>query len=168
MLTADLLTLKKYIPEDFEVYYTMVKDDRVMRYITGKGLTEEEARKKFDSIIRINEEENELGYFKVFDDEGKHIGDCKLERYDQDKSLLEVGYIVKKEFWGMGYGTLICERMLALADWVAPSADIVGIIDPENTASKGLLEKFNFKTYFIGIEDDLPTEKLRLSRGRLG
>jgi len=164
MLTADLLTIIKYVPEDFEVYYTIVRDDVVMRYITGKGLNEEEARKKFDSIIRINGEENELGYFKVFDNEGRHIGDCKLEQYDQDKSLLEVGYIVKKELWGLGYGTMICERMLALADWIAPSADIIGVIDPDNAASKRLLEKFDFKTYFIGIEDNLPTEKLKLSR----
>lgn len=164
MIAPDSLKTIKYNSDDFQIYYAMVKSDAIMKYITGKGLTAEEAQKKFDAIIQINEEESELGYFKVFNNEGKHIGDCKLERYDQDKSLLEVGYILKEEFWGMGYGTLICERMLALADWAAPSADIIGIIDPDNTASKRLLEKFNFKSFFIGIEDNLPTEKLKLSR----
>jgi len=54
--------------------------------------------------------------------------------------------------------------LLALANRVAPSLNAVGIIDPENTASKKLLERFGFRSYFIGIEDGVSTEKLIYDR----
>ena len=166
MSTRCPVIIRKYEVEDFETYYSLVSEDHVMKYITGKGLTKPEAQKKFAEIIEINKEEEELGYFKVYTEKDVHIGDCKLERYERDKNWLEIGYILKESYWGQGYGSLICERMLLLADWVAPDADVIGIIDPQNEASKRLLEKFNFRSFFIGVEDDLPTEKLRLYRSK--
>ncbi|MNY67982.1 hypothetical protein D3C86_2056730 [compost metagenome] len=64
----------------------------------------------------------------------------------------------------MGYGSLICAKLIALADKMFPETDIIGVIDPENTASKKLLEKFGFTSYFIGMEDELSMEKLILKR----
>ncbi|MCL7987827.1 GNAT family N-acetyltransferase [Sphingobacterium sp. lm-10] len=160
----NLITLKKYESADFADYYSMVGEYAVMRYITEKALSEEEARDKFDSILKINAENNRLGYFKAINEEGLFIGDCKLEPYPQDRRCLEVGYILKEVFWGRGYATVLCKRMLELADSIKPEADIIGIIDPANVASKYILQKAGFESYFIGTEDDLPTEKLRLSR----
>ena len=88
-----------------------------------------------------------------------------MEWYKPDETQLEIGYMLKEEFWGKGYGTMICSELLSLADTVLAKKDIIGIIDPENAASKKLLEKFGFQSYFVGIEDDLPTEKLILRRG---
>ncbi|MNL68026.1 hypothetical protein D3C87_1926870 [compost metagenome] len=59
---------------------------------------------------------------------------------------------------------MICTKLLSLAEELFSTVDIIGIIDPDNAASKRLLEKFGFKSYFIGIEDDLPTEKLILKK----
>ncbi len=135
-----------------------------MRYITGKALTEEQAQAKFKSILAINHQEEKLGYFKIHNVTNVFIGDCKLERYKYDPSILEIGYILKKEYWGKGYGISICKKMLTLASASFPKQDIIGIIDPDNIASKKLLEKFGFESYFVGTEDDLPTEKLILKR----
>ncbi len=134
-----------------------------MRYITGKGLSEAAARNTFERFLKTNQPDPQLGYFKVIDSEtGAHIGECKLIHYEKDDSVFEIGYLVKEQLWGKGYGTLICERMLALASSINPSKHIVGIIDPANAASRRLLEKFGFVSFFAGVEDDLPTEKLIL------
>jgi ribosomal-protein-alanine N-acetyltransferase len=37
-------------------------------------------------------------------------------KYTDDNTLLEIGYILKKEFWGKGYGSLICQELLVLAE----------------------------------------------------
>lgn len=163
MITAKI-ALQKFTEADFDIFYSLVKEDNVMRYITGKGLSWEAARKKFDSILSINREESEIGFFKVIDSDGVFLGEGKLERYPKDRSKLEVGYILKERFWGRGYGTLICAELLSLAERVGPTTDVVGIIDPGNKASKRLLEKFGFKSYFVGVEDNLPTEKLLLAK----
>lgn len=156
------LQLLKYVWEDFPGYRSLVADDQVMKYITGKGMSEKQAREKFTSILQINEEDDLLGYFKVIDHDAGLIGDCKLVRYKYDRSVLEIGYLLKHTYWNRGFGTKICEKLLAQAGEVAPYDDVIGVIDPDNMASKRLLQKFGFESYFVGIEDDMPTEKLIL------
>lgn len=163
-MSLNTITLKKYAPSELETYYSVVKEDKVMHYISGKGLTLGEAREKFESILKLNSENDGVGYFKVYNDKDEFIGDGKLEWYSLDPSKIEVGYILKEEFWGRGYGTMICAMLLSIADANWPTRDIVGIIDPENAASKRILEKFGLKSFFVGVEDDLPTEKLILKR----
>lgn len=158
------LSFGKYREEDYDNFYSIVQADDVMKYITGKGLSPEQARSKFDSILQLNADNDLLGYFKVYTEEAVLVGDCKLVPYKHDPSLLEIGYLLKPEYWGKGYGSRICAQMLALAAGSFPANDVIGLIDPENTASKRLLEKFGFKTYFTGIEDELPTEKLILKK----
>jgi ribosomal-protein-alanine N-acetyltransferase len=163
---AESITLSKYEQNDFPIYYSLVKEDNVMRYVSGKGLTVEEAGKKFASIMAINTENAEIGYFKIYNVAGDFIGDGKIEWNKHDNTKLEIGYILKEVFWGKGYGTMICSKLLSQIDEIFPTVDIVGIFDPENRASKKLLEKFGFKRYFLGVEDDLPTEKLILSKSK--
>ena len=163
-MTVESISLTKYVESDFSTYYPLVKEDNVMKYITGKGLTPEEARKKFDSMIEINAKDAKIGYFKVYSNAGEFIGDAKLEWNILDSSQLEIGYILKEVYWGKGYGSMICTKLLSLAEELFSTVDIIGIIDPDNAASKRLLEKFGFKSYFIGVEDNLPTEKLMLKK----
>ncbi len=158
------ITLIKYALTDFDDYKTLVNDDEVMKYISGKGLTENEASTKFNSIINIGKMEETLGYFKVLNHENQLIGDCKLVRYKNDNSILEIGYLLKKEHWRKGFGTVICNKLLAMATNTHPELDIIGIIDPANQASKALLTKMGFEPYSMGIENKMPTEKLILKR----
>lgn len=158
------ITYSKYTASDIEIFKTLVYDDEIMKYISGKALTEKEAEAKFSAILKVNNREDKLGYFKVCTIMGEFIGDCKLECYKHDSSILEIGYILKKAYQGLGYGTQICKDLLAISQAYFPKQDIIGIIDPENIASKKLLTKFDFKSYFVGVEDALPTEKLILRR----
>ncbi|PRD48387.1 GNAT family N-acetyltransferase [Sphingobacterium haloxyli] len=159
-----MLQLVKYKWEDFHEYCILVADDHVMKYITGKGMSEEQAREKFASIMQINEEDDLLGYFKVLDDAAGFIGDCKLVRYKYDGAVLEIGYLLQQTFWKRGFGTKICEALLGQAEKIAPYKDVIGIIDPDNIASRRLLEKFGFESYFVGEEGGVSTEKLIFRR----
>ncbi len=159
------LQLIPYTPNDFAIFHSLVKEDAVMRYVSGQGLTEEQAQEKFASILEVNAQDPMLGYFKIYNATGAYLGDGKMEWNKRDRTQLEIGYILKESYWGKGYGTQICSELLALAARTYPTTSIIGIIDPANIASKKLLEKFGFKSYFIGIEDGLPTEKLMLEKG---
>lgn len=157
------LKFEKYLPSEFDDYFKIVSDDEVMKYITGKGLSVSQAKTKFDSLMELNQKEEKLGYFKVSLD-SNHIGSSKVERYRKDESLFEIGYILNKEFWGKGLATKIAQEMIRRAHQVDDSKDIIGIIDPENTGSRKILEKLGFQTYFKGIEDNMETEKLILRK----
>jgi len=160
----DAINLQKYSSNDFSTYFSLVKEDSVMRYVSGHGLTMLQAKEKFDTILAINTKNPIIGYFKIINIENEFIGDAKLEWNKEDDTLLEIGYILKEIYWGKGYGTLICKKLLNLADQLFPHVDIIGIIDPENIPSRKLLEKNGFKSYFIGMENNLPTEKLMLNK----
>lgn len=162
---TNAIQLQRYTATDFALFYSLVKEDSVMRYVSGQGLTPEQAQKKFDSILAVNAQDPIFGYFKIYDAAGTYMGDGKMEWNKRDRTQLEIGYILKETYWGKGYGTQICTALLAIAQKHAPTTAIIGIIDPANAASRRLLEKFGFTSFFVGIEDDLPTEKLILVNG---
>ena len=59
---------------------------------------------------------------------------------------------------------MICNELISSAENNFPTHEIIAVIDPDNIASRKLLEKFNFESYWKGIENDLPTEKLKMKR----
>ncbi|MFV0305238.1 MAG: GNAT family N-acetyltransferase [Moheibacter sp.] len=158
-----LLLFQRYQPKDFLLYYKLVREKEVMKYITEKGLSKDEARKNFSRTLKLNEEHTQLGYYKIYKNQ-EFIGNCKLVNYRKDNSIFEIGYVLHQEFWGKGLGTQVCEYMLKLADEIHSEKDIIGIINPKNIVSKKLLEKFGFKTFFLGVENDMETEKLILRK----
>lgn len=60
---------------------------------------------------------------------------------------IEIGYILKPSAWGNGYATKAAERLLKFAFEDTPLTEIVGVIDPENEASRRVLMK-------LGLLDD--------------
>lgn len=72
------IRFEKYKPSDFNEYIKLVQDDDVMRYITGKGMTEEQANHKFNSILEKSSIHDDLGYFKVHNEDDIIVGECKL------------------------------------------------------------------------------------------
>ena len=159
------LTFKKYTAKDFLHYHNLVKEDDVMKYITGKGMSVADANKKFDFILDLGRQHECLRYFQVLDAANDTIiGDCKLVFYKKDNSVFEIGYLLKREHWKKGLGTKICEHLLSLALKIDQDKGIIAVIHPQNIASRKLLEKFGFISYFQGNEEGVTIEKLILTR----
>ncbi|MGO1244134.1 MAG: GNAT family N-acetyltransferase [Sphingobacterium sp.] len=155
-----VIELKKYVKDDLPDYQQLVRCSEVMYYITGLGMDGIQSKAKFSSILSINNQQHSIGYFQVLDQNTKDVlGECKLVYYLDDPTVFEIGYLLKKEYWRQGLGSKICQDLLNLAQYIDPTKDIIGIIHPENTASKRLLEKFGFRSFFRGFENGLPTEK---------
>lgn len=163
-MDTPLIHLEKYQVTDYDLFRTLVADDVLMQYITGKGLTAAAATEKFKSILSVNTQENRLGYFKILNQNEEFLGDCKLVWNQYERCVLEIGYILKLENWNKGIGTAACLKLLKIAKDYYSQTDLIGIIDPDNRASKKLLVKLGFESYFVGMEDNLPTEKLILKR----
>lgn len=159
----DSLRFDKYQEDDFDLFFSLVSSDSVMRFITGAGMSREQALARFEKILKTNRKHQQLGFFKVFEGDF-HLGSAKLEIYPKDTSVFEVGYILKESAWGKGYGTRFCQVMLKLADQIEPKKAVIGIIDPNNHASRKILQKFGFETYFRGVDENQEAEKLILRK----
>lgn len=171
-LKSNRLTYTRYTQSDFEDYKRQAMDYQVMKYISGKACTEEEVKEKFLKIMTANSMDDILGYYSVKRiEDNLVIGLAKLVYHGSEKGLsdgkktgtVEVGYSLFPEFWGSGYATEITVFLSDFAKSFPNIKEVIGIIDPENAASKRILTKCGYKLYDTALYNGkLPSEYYKL------
>lgn len=132
-----------------------------MRFITGKALSVEEAKERFQNILEINNDKTESAAHAVFmKGTDEYVGFSKF--VFTQVGQVEIGYLVMEKFWGQKIGTEISKRMVSLSDEVDGVVELIGIIDPENLASRRILEKCGFTFKENSLYKGLPSETYHL------
>ncbi|GGI87785.1 GNAT family N-acetyltransferase [Legionella impletisoli] len=107
---------------------------------------------RFMEMILPYQDKHGHGMASVFlSDSGEFIGQAGIFHIGHYDLQPEIGYRFYKKYWSKDYAT---EVVNALVKWGFQHLDIdtiVSFVEPENIASKRVLEKCNFK--FIGIEE---------------
>lgn len=151
--------LEKLLPQDFESFYTLAGNERVMELITGKPQTREEARVKFFSLLENNKWKKNLGSFMAFERSSSQLlGFAKLEIKGANHREAELGYMLLPEFWGKGYGSEMAKLLLEIAGLDSDLIRIYANIDPNNMASKKILLHLGFASELQNEIDGLPNE----------
>lgn len=151
--------LQKLLPQDFESFYAMTGNKKVMAMITGRPLSVEEARKKFDYFLENNKLHLSFGSFKVLEAPGsKLLGFAKLEIKKEKPEEAEIGYMLLPEFWGRGLGNEIAETLMEIARADPNLTRVYANTDPNNHASRKILIKQGFTSEEINELDGLPNE----------
>ncbi|MBX7045245.1 MAG: GNAT family N-acetyltransferase [Ignavibacteria bacterium] len=167
-LHSQRLTYTLYTEADFEEYKRQAMDYEIMKYISGKACNEEEAKQKWKMIVTANTMHNVLGYYSVRRIEDNEVaGLAKLVYHGSERGslegkengLVEVGYSLFPEFWGKGYATEITEYLTEFAKTFDDIKEVVGIIHPDNAASKRILTKCGYTLFqTIHSEGKQPSE----------
>lgn len=161
MLTSNRLKYSKFKEEDFQDYYDLVSKDEVMRYTTGKAYKLDEAKTKFQKVLKLNEEFSEIGVFSVrIIETNEYIGIAKVT-YIKDGEA-EIGYSFIPKFWGVGFGTEATTRMIELAKNTAYVKRLMAIVDPEHKASIRILTKHGLTLSEITTWENLPAHFYRI------
>lgn len=164
MLNCEKLELKKLTDLDFSLHYQLVRNESVMKMITGKAMNMEEAQDKFRKILECNAINSHLGYFKITDSQTHHfIGIAKLEIKEKDSEEAELGYLILPGFWNKGIGSKVSKKLLELAANQHQIKKAFAIIDPENIPSRKILVKNGFQSKEFKDFDGLPGELLELT-----
>lgn len=151
--------LERMSDQDFEFFYSLSGNEQVMKMITGRPQTREEARKKFDSLQENNKWRDTLGSFIVIERKSsEQIGFAKLEITGENPHEAELGYVLLPKFWGRGYGGEIAEQLMGVAEADPGLTRIYAYVDPSNIASRKILLRLGFISESIGEIDGLPTE----------
>lgn len=154
-MNSERLILKHYTELDFDEYFQLVSNADVMKMVTGRPDLESEARKRFGEMLSDNIENSEIGRFKLsLRSDGSFVGHSKLVMTKKNEA--EIGYLLMPEFWKQGYGTEIAKAMINLGKQVDIIHNLIAIIDPENMASKRILEKQGFQWDYDGEYIGLP------------
>lgn len=160
-MNSDRLIFSHYTAADFDDYLQLVSNADVMKMITGRPLLESETRDRFEKMLKVNLEIPEIGHFKVsLRTDGNFVGHSKLEMTKENEA--EIGYVLMPEYWGKGLGNEIAQTLINHGKEVPGIDNFLAIIDPENTASKRILEKQGFQWDYDGEYIGLPAVYYKL------
>jgi len=150
-IETDRLLLREHALEDLDDYHAWMSDPAVMRYIIGfkQSRTHEESLAGLKKAIEgINETPRKKYFVAITErDTGMYIGSGGgvIERLETNGGIMEIGYMLKKDFWGLGYTT---EATMA---WIGYSFRRLGVhriiahCDCDNTSSEKVMQKCGMK-----------------------
>ena len=157
------IVLEKFQKADFDLYYALVSEERVMAQITERAIPLEEAEINFHSLLKRNQQAEKIGSYKIYDQQTlEYIGLGHITPDDDLSGEAELGYMILPQYWGKGYGSEIA-RVLLVKAGEAGMTSLKAIIDPDNIPSRRILQKHGFISEKIGEIDGLPAEILRKS-----
>lgn len=158
---------EKFTEADFQLYFQLVSNFNVMRMITERSLSHQEALTEFEKLLQRNSYDPVLGTYKVFATEGRFLGLAKLEIEQPESTTAELGYMLLPEFWGRGIGSIIANKLIKLAKSDSQLKTLTAIIDPDNLASRKILINNGFHSKNFRNFDGLPGEILELDFRRI-
>jgi ribosomal-protein-alanine N-acetyltransferase len=138
------LTIREFLPQELETYLTHFTDERVALHLPKRS--REERINIFNNALSQYPVTKTAGIWGMFDLTSKEfIGSCLLRPFNDDLTILELGYSMEQKYWGQGIGT---EMALAMVDHAFADESIIAIVAVttlENIGSQCVLEKAGLK-----------------------
>lgn len=120
-------------------------DDEVTRYLPyASWLSLADAEAWFERIVRAQASGSALQFVLVEKASDEVIGACVLFRYDEGSQRAELGYVLGRQYWGMGLMREALQALLGQAFHVMGLRRLEAQVNPANTASVHLLERLGF------------------------
>jgi RimJ/RimL family protein N-acetyltransferase len=139
---------------DIDLAHELWGEPDVTKYISKTGLFSDEQiaeRLKFEIA---SEKESGVQYWPFFEKtSGKFVGVAGL--HPHGVGIYEIGFHLKPEFWGKGYAIEAAEKVIDYAFNELGAKELFAGHNPNNIASKKLLEKLGFE--YTGDEFYEPT-----------
>jgi [ribosomal protein S5]-alanine N-acetyltransferase len=136
------LRLRPFTVADHDAIHAVYSDPEVMRWV-GHGAhktTSETARalRGYADALRARG----YGFVAVIErSSGDLIGDAGLHPLGGRGPDVELGYTLAREFWGRGYATEAGAALVAHAFDALAAPRVMAQVEPENLASRHVLEK---------------------------
>jgi [ribosomal protein S5]-alanine N-acetyltransferase len=153
-LEGDRLLLRNWNPDtEAEAAFEIYGDPEVMQWI-GDGSTVEDTGKLRERIQQRNQECHDLddgtGFWAIVEQSTGHpVGSVILKRLPDGNGKLttdwEVGWHLRKTYWGQGYATEAAQMILDYGFGVLKLPCIYAIAYPENHRSIRVMERLHMK-----------------------
>lgn len=150
ILHTDRLILRVATPHDLNAIHAYMSDPEVCRFTAAGPF------KKRDTITFLEglctRDDGRRGYAVIERDTGEIIGHVRCQPYEEETT--EVGWIIRRDRWGRGYGTEAGRTIAAVAARLPGVSRVSARCRPENTASTRIMEKLGME-YIKRIDDDV-------------
>lgn len=158
-LHTDRLEIRPFVPADQAAMQAIYDDPEVMRYITGGG----DPRGWVATYVRDQRERGFTFWAVIERATGEMIGEAGIAPFDSG-SRLELGYLLRRDRWGMGLATEAARAILdaAFDDLGAP--EVMAVVDEGNGASLNVLHKLGFRDAGRRTREGVRQHVLRIRR----
>ncbi|CAH2464040.1 MULTISPECIES: GNAT family N-acetyltransferase [Bacillus] len=154
------LHFKKFETTDFNQYFQLVSNEKVMAQITERAIPLEEAQNDYKKLLMRNEKHKLYGSYKVYNSAtNEFIGLGHITVNEDDFKEAELGYMILPEHWGKRYGSCIARELIEIAKQTDVNV-LKAIIDPNNIPSRKILLNAGFTSDTVCEIDGLPGEIL--------
>ena len=148
MFETERLFLRRLKDYDVDEIFKMRSDEEIMRFIR-EPQTQKSESEIWIEMISSRWEKEKIGFCGVIEKASKDfVGWCGLWKLKETNEI-EVGYAMKKDFWGKGYATEAAKRMLEYGFGELDFERIVAVASPENDASQNVMKRLEMD--YIGI-----------------
>ena len=160
-IETERLIIKPYCLDDIDDLYKIYSDEKVMAFIPEGVMSYEWVKDLIQWMVDFCYEKNtpeniiKFGVSLVDKEKKKVIGWCGLGSLDCNPEDVEIFYGLSSEYWGQGLATEAVKAMLSYGFNAIGLKRIIAVINPENYASKKVIEKNGMKFEKILNVDDI-------------
>ena len=146
-LETERLILRDYNLNDFRTCHAYARDPAVCEYCSWGPNTVEVTQNFIEMQVREAAEEPRLnfGLAIVEKSTGLHFGGVGLRRSSLQDQEADLGYVLAKSFWGQGFATEACQKILEFAFLEKGFRKITALVLPDNLASINVIEKMGMR-----------------------
>lgn len=155
---TERLIVRQYTLNDIDELFGIMSDSRVYTYTKDKNNPWDKQRTEEYVKFMINKDFKTLDCFHgavIEKNTNQLIGLCGLNPYKENEP--EIEFKLGVPYWGKGYATELGKQIIKSSFAAADIKGIYGMAQPENTASRKVLEKIGMKYLgnreFRGHED---------------
>jgi RimJ/RimL family protein N-acetyltransferase len=144
-LETERLLLRRFTHDDVDNLYNLDRDPEVMRYITGCTTTPREEVEHVDlpAFMSYYDRFDGYGFWAAIDKStNQFLGWFHLRPQEGDSvDQPELGYRLRREVWGMGYGTEGARALIRKGFTDLGAERVVAMAFRDNLASRRVMEK---------------------------
>ena len=147
MLTGERVTLRDFTHDDWRAVHAYSTRAEVYRFQPWGPNTPEQTREFVDGVIAQAQRQPRIEYnlAMALAATGEVIGAGSLGIRSREFGQGEIGYVVRSDYWGRGYGTEAARLLLEFGFTTLGLHRIFATCDPRNLASARVLEKIGMR-----------------------
>lgn len=153
-LKTDRVRLRQFTPQDERFLKDLDSDPEVMRFLTdGTPSDEEQVKRAISTFLELKKKhQGRIGYWAAEEPgTGEFIGWFQLRPLKEDPDnlkILELGYRLKKKFWGLGIGTEVSRALVKKAFDELGAIEVWAIAHRANSSSTNIMKKCGLSYQF--------------------
>lgn len=143
-METDRLIIRRFVPEDWEDLYEYLSNTEVVKYEPYDTYTKEDCIK--ESRNRCESGEHSSFWAVCLKDSKKMIGHIYFSQIEPIEFMTwTLGYVFNPSYYGRGYATEACKRIIKYAFEECDAHRIVAGVNVKNKPSWKLLERLSMR-----------------------